>query len=123
MSKEKILGRAKILVNDEFYDSEPGAMLAPGGFRNNSRPTSHSVKYNQTLIPARVTCSVPFTEGMSLRKLQEMNEAEIHFQADTGQTFIIRAAAQIGEVSVADGEQGGMVALEFHGQPAEEMLS
>lgn len=123
MSKDKILGRAKILVNDEFYDSEPGAVLVPGGYKNNSRVTSHSVKFNQTLIPARLTCSVPYFEGMSLRKLQEMSGAEIHFQSDTGQTHILRSAAQVGEVQVADGEQGGFVALEFHALPAEEILS
>lgn len=123
MSKNQVLGRAQIRVNDEFYDSEPGATIVAGGYRNNSRPTSHTVKFNQTLIPSRVTCSIPFVEGMSKRKLQELRDVEIHFQCDTGQVFIIPSAAQIGEVSLADGEQGGFVALEFHGQPAQEILA
>jgi hypothetical protein len=120
---QQILGRAKIRVNDAFYDSEPGALLEVGGTKNNTRMTSHSVKYNQSLIPARVTCSVPLSEGTSLRALQEIADAEIHFEADTGQTFIIRNAFQVLAVAVSDGEQGGMVALEFNGSPAEEMLA
>ena len=123
MSNNQVLGRAKILVNDEFYDSEPGATIVAGGYKNNSRTTSHTVKFNQTLIPSRVTCSIPFVEGMSQRKLQELRDVEIHFQCDTGQTMIIRSAAQVGEVSLSDGEQGGFAALEFHGTPADYMLS
>lgn len=119
---QKILGRAKIRVNDQFFDSEQGATLVPGGFRNNARPTSHSFKYNQSFIPSRVTCSIPFQAGQSLKELQSLADVEIHFEADTGQTYVIRNAAQTGEVSVADGEQGGMIALEFQGNPADELI-
>lgn len=120
--EQKILGRAEIRVNDRLFDSEPGALLAVGGMKNNPRMTSHGVRYNQTLIPARVTCSVAVGPGESLKDLQSITDAEIHFKADTGQTWIIRGAFQISEVTLSDGDQGGFAALEFNGQPAEEMI-
>lgn len=119
---QKILGRAEIRVDDRLFDSEPGALLAPGGLKNNPRMTSNGVRYNQTLIPARVTCMVPLGVGESLTALQNITGAEIHFKSDTGQTWIIRNAFQINEVTLSDGDQGGFVSLEFNGQAAEEML-
>lgn len=122
MTQQQILGRAEIRVDDRLFDSEPGALLAPGGMKNNPRMTSNGVRYNQTLIPARVTCSVPVGPGENLKDLQSIVGAEIHFKSDTGQTYIIRQAFQINEVTISDGDQGGFVALEFNGQPADVMI-
>lgn len=118
----KTLGRATIRVNGQVYDTEPGATILPGGLKNNARQTSDRFYYNQTKIPARMTCRVPITADVSLRQLQELTDAEITFEADTGQTYIMRNAVQTGDVEGADGADGGFASLTFESDPAEEML-
>lgn len=119
----KILGRAKIRIENVFYDSEPGAECQPGGIVNNSRMMSHGHKHSERLIAGRVTCAVPLVAGLSAKKLQSLAGVEIHFECDTGQVYVFSNMAQTADVAFADGDQGGTVPLEFHGDPAEELLS
>jgi len=123
MSNRKLLGRATIHVNGQFYDASPGASLDVGGLRNVSRPFTHGIKYNQNLQPARVVCSVPVTEDTSILALSQLTEVEVTFKGDNGRTYIIRNAVQVGTVTVADGDSGGVAPLEFSGDPAEEVVA
>ncbi|MBI1214553.1 MAG: hypothetical protein GC185_01885 [Alphaproteobacteria bacterium] len=115
-----IVGRATIRVNGEFFDTMAGAKLIPGGKQNTSRPTSHGYRYTQTYLPSMLTCSVAVGAGQSVKDLQSISGAEITFTADTGQTWIIRNAAQTAQVGVADGPDGGTADLQFEGDAAEE---
>lgn len=118
----KIHGQATIRINGQVYESEDNAALTPGGVKNNERMTGRKFYFNQSYIPAIVTCKVPVPRGTSLRQLQEINGAEIIFESDTGSTWIIRNACQTGELNLAGGADGGKVDITFHGEPAEEML-
>lgn len=119
----KLIGRATIRLNGKFVDTQEGAQLTPGGIKNNERMGTHNFHYNESLMPAILTCSVPVSAGVSITELQRMADAEITFEADTGQSYIIRNACQTGDVSLQDGAQGGFLALEFKGSPAEEVLA
>lgn len=118
----KLVGRAEIRINGKFFDTQDGAQLQPGGVKNNERMGMHKFHYNETLMPSVLTCSVPVSAGLSITELQKLAEAEITFQADTGQTYIIRQACQTGDVQLQAGAQGGFLALEFKGEPAEEVM-
>lgn len=117
----KIFGRAQIVVNGQFYDAQPGAYIKVGGIKNTSRQFTHGSKYSQSTIPSEVGCGVPITENTSLRQLQELTDAEIHFTSDVGTSYIVRNAVQTGEVQAADGDSGGVAPLVFNGDPAEEV--
>lgn len=119
----KIHGQATIRINGQVYESDDNAALTPGGLKNNPAMTGQKFYFNQTRIPSVVTCRVPVTKDVSVRALQEINEAEIIFQSDTGRTWIIRNACQTGELNLAGGADGGKVDLTFNGEPAEEMVS
>lgn len=122
MSNERQLhGQATIRFNGQVYESEAGATLTRGGLKNNPRMVGKKFHYNQTYIQSTLTCRIAKTKGLSLQYLQEMNGVEIHFESDIGETYIIRHAAQTGEVALAGGDDGGMVDLTFNGEPAEEM--
>jgi hypothetical protein len=123
MSNRKLLGRARITVDGQFYDSLPGASLEVGGIRNVSRPFTHGIKFNQNLQPGRVLCSVPVTESTSILALSQLTEVDVTFESDAGTTYIIRNAVQMGAVTVADGDSGGVAPLEFSGDPAEEVVN
>jgi Phage tail tube protein len=119
----KIHGRATIRINGQVYETDDDATLQPGGLKNNERMTGDKFFYNQTNIPSKLTCKLPVTREVSLRELQEINEAEITFASDNGRTWIIRNAAQTGDVQVQGGADNGKVELTFHGEPAEEMMA
>lgn len=119
----KVVGRAEIRINGQFYDTQDGATLQPGGIKNTDRMGMHSFHHNETLMPSVLTCSVPVTAGLSVMNLQQMSGAEITFTADTGQTYILRGACQTGDAQIVAGAQGGFISCEFKGQPAEEVLS
>jgi len=123
MSNRKLLGRASIHIDGQFYDSLPGATLEVGGLRNVSRAFTHGVKYNQALDAARIVCSVPVTENTSLLALKQLTEVDVTFTGDNGRTYIVRNAVQTAVVTVADGDSGGVAPLEFSGDPAEEVVN
>lgn len=117
----KILGRAKILIDGTFYDSEPGAECQIGGITHTSRMFTHGHKYSERKIPGRVSCSLPLTPDLSIKKLQALAGVVVHFECDSGQTYVFNNMAQTGDVVFSDGDQGGTVPLEFYGDPAEEL--
>lgn len=121
MSNRKLLGRARIVIDGQFYDTLPGAQLEVGGVRNVSRAFTNGIKYSQNYQPSRVICSVPVTEDTSILALAQMTEVEIHFNSDAGKSYIVRNGVQVGAVTVADGDSGGVAPLEFSGDPAEEV--
>lgn len=119
----KIHGRATIRFNGQVFETDDDATLQVGGLKNNDRTTGNKFYYNQSFIPSTVTCKIPVTKDVSIKQFQEMNEAELQFASDTGRVYIIRNAAQTGDVQLQGGSDNGKIELTFNGEPAEEMLS
>ncbi len=119
----KIHGRATIRFNGQVYETDDDATLQPGGLKNNERMTGEKFFYNQTKIPSMVVCKIPVTKEVSLRQFQEMTDVEVTFTSDNGRTWIIRSAAQTGELQLQGGADNGKVEMTFHGEPAEEMVA
>lgn len=118
----KIHGQASIRINGQYYESDNDASLKPGGIKNNNRMIGRKSFYNQTTIPSEVKCKIGVTKDISLTALQSISEAEVTFTSDTGRTWIIRNAAQTGELEMSGGDSGGSVELTLQGEPAEEMV-
>lgn len=121
MSDSKIFGRVQVVINGQFYESLSGATLMVGGLRNVAREFTNGIRYNQRLTAARITCSVPVGKETSIVALTQLVDAEVHFNADSGKSYIVRKAFQTGEGTVSDGDSGGVLPLEFSGEPAEEV--
>lgn len=117
----KVHGRAEIRQNGSFIETFDDASLSPGGVKNNTRMSATNFNYNQTLIPGKVVCKHPVKADTSLVALQQLAGVDITFTSDIGKVFIIRNAAQTGELEMSGGNDGGTVELTFEGDPAEEM--
>lgn len=117
----KVHGRATITFNGQVYETEDGATLTLGGIKNNDRTTGEKFFFNQSYFASTLVCRIPKTKGLSLRTFQGMNEATIVIQSDTGDTWIMRDAAQTGEISIAGGADGGKFDVTFNGSAVEEM--
>lgn len=119
MSKKH--GQATIRINGRVFESRDQAELMVGGLKNNADMIGDKHFYSQTKIASNVKCTVPFTSETELKTLQEMTEAEVIFESDTGKSWIIRDAVQVAELNLQGGEGNGTVDLEFSGSPAEEV--
>ncbi len=114
-------GQATIRFNGQVYETADDAVLTVGGPKNTVSMTGQKAFRSQTYMPSKVECKIPVVKGFSLKNFQQMVDVEIIFQSDTGNTYVIRNAAQTGEVSLTGGDDGH-AALVFEGEPAEEML-
>jgi len=101
----------------------PGAKLDLGGRARASVVGDNAIHgYSETLKPSMLECEISLAQGYSLEQLRNLTGATVTYEADTGQTYVMRDAFVTETLSVTAGE-GGKVALKFEGQPAEEMLA
>lgn len=118
----KTFSIAYIKVDGELLRSLPGAKLDLGGkVRSSVVGASEVHGYSEAIKPAALECEISLVEGASLEKLRNITNATITFEADTGQTWIVRGAFTTETLNITAGE-GGKVALKMEGQPAEEQL-
>lgn len=116
-----IHGSATITFNSQYIETNDDAVLTPGGGKNTSRVIGKHAYNTQTYMGSKLECKIPYTGELSLTDLQSMRNVEIVFVSDTGKSWVIRNAAQTGDVSLSGGQDGGEVSLVFEGDAAEEM--
>lgn len=113
--------RAYIKTDSALLATMPGAKLDMGGVERAPVVGGNAMLgYSETIKPGMLTCEIALQQGVSLAVLQKIKAATITYEADTGQTYVIRNAYCAKTLTVTAGE-GGKVALEFVGDPAEEM--
>ena len=113
--------RAFIKTDGELLQTLDGAKLDLGGVERAAVVGANSIHgFSETIKPAVLTCEISLGKGRSLAALQAISAATVTYEADTGQTWVIRNAFVTKTINVTAGE-GGKVALEFSGDPAEEM--
>src|SRR3990167_1122130 len=107
-------GRATISFNGNRLRSKPGATLNLGGTSRTPEPLDDgSVGYAEATAAPELSCPVPLTQDLSVEELRNLTDANVVFDSDTGQSWVIRDAFTVDTVSV-----GADVALKFSGQPA-----
>lgn len=113
--------KAWIKANGRLLQTLPGAKLDIGGNERAPVMGSNSIHgYSETLKPSMLTCELSLSEGVSLSELKDITGATVTYEADTGQTWVMRNAFVAKTLNITAGE-GGKVALEFQGDPAEEL--
>jgi hypothetical protein len=114
---------AYIKVDGTLLATMPGAKIDLGGQVRTSVVGDNRVHgHSSTLKPGMLECEISLSQGYSLDQLRNITNATVTYEADTGQTYVIREAFVTETLNVTAGE-GGKVALKFEGQPAEEMLA
>lgn len=112
---------AYISVDGQLLPTLPGAKIDLGG-RERAAVTGDNaiLGYSEKIKPAMLECEVSLGEGMSLAQWARVTQSTITYEADTGQTYMIRDAFLTEPPSLASGD-GGKVSLKFSGHPAQEM--
>lgn len=117
----QVLGRAIIKWDGKVLTSEKGAKLNTGGVSRTGVAGDAGVYgyAEETKIP-ELNCTVSVTKETSLLDFNKITGATITFEADTGQTWILKDAWLQDPTEVTSGE-GGKVPLKFQGMSCEEM--
>lgn len=113
----KLTGIVTVKVNGSPLRSKPGASLKVGGKIKKAESDAngfigHSV---EEIKPAEVKCTLLHAGDTDLITLQNIEDATVIFETDTGQSYLVRSAATEGEVEM----KGKEVDITFTGQPAE----
>ena len=107
-------GRATISYNGKRLRSKQGASLNLGGTGRTPDPLDDgSVGYTEATVAPELTCTIPLTKDLAVEELQNLVDANIVFESDTGKSWVIREAFSTDTITV-----GADVALKFSGQPA-----
>lgn len=112
-----ITGLVSIKVNGATLRSKPGASLKPGGKIKKAEMDSngfagHSV---DEIKPGEIKCTLLHAGDTDVVALQQISDATVVFETDSGQTYLVRQAGTEGEVEM----KGKEVDITFTGAPAE----
>ena len=114
----KVWGQVRIKIDGAVLDTEGKSSLEPGGTMREAVQADFKAGFHtESTVESKVTCSVLLTAGVSVTALQEIDDATVTFEADTGQTYVIRHAYCSNKVSASEGK----AQLELSGPPAEEL--
>lgn len=113
----KLTGMCHVHINGTRLRSEKGAELSPGGkIKKAATDTVGYVgSYTDEIKPGVVKLSVIHADDTDITALQNIEDATVVFETDSGQSYLVRQAATTGEVKIKDGK----VDLELSGAAAE----
>lgn len=115
------LGKAYIKVDGELLETDKGAKINLGGYERKTIVGNNAVHgYAEEPKESTLECTISVGPDTDLTRFSKITDATITFEADTGQTWIIRNAWVTDTLECTDGD-GGKVPLKFAGPPAEEM--
>jgi len=116
----QLLGRATIKYDGKVLLTDKGAKLNTGGVDRKGQAGDVVHGYSEEVKIPSLDCVISVTKDTSLLDLNKITNATVTFEADTGQTWILKDAWLTTPTEVTAGE-GGKVPLKFEGMSCEEM--
>lgn len=115
---QKLMGVAKIKINGELVQSEPGATLKLGG-KKRELQVGHAV-YGPTeeVEPSELECKVYVSAATPVEDLKNVEQGTINFETDIGKVYVCTNMWSLDGGELTDGK--GMLALKYGGDPATE---
>ena len=118
---QQSLGVVNVSWNGVKFPCEKGATFRQGGLINKSVTAGSQVFYSREMMPSKVQCSTPYLSSTSIGAILAPATAELQFETDTGQTYVIAGAYIVDQIEITGGE-GGRLTLTWEGGEAEELL-
>lgn len=116
----KVWGQARVRINGREYTTEPKASLELGGIaRDSVEADFRAGLFTEKSVPSKLECSIIVNPGLSVAELNNIDDATVTFEGDTGQTYVIGHAYNSEAVAINDGK----VKLVLMGPPAEEVIA
>lgn len=102
----KLLGKAEIFVDGDKIETFPEASLEIGGDERTAVALNNSTAHTSQHTPSTLQISVAHNADFNLAFWQGLADVEAQFQTDTGQTYLLRNAFQVGKINLASGGEG-----------------
>jgi len=116
----QLVGRVRIALDGQIYNSKPGAKLDPGGVTNEPVVGDAGVDRAEKLRPAKIECEFHWRKGLSLTALNDVTDATIQFITDVGSTYVLNNGFRTGDLMATSGESGG-IPMTFQGESVSEI--
>jgi hypothetical protein len=117
----RVLGRATIKFDGRVLLTNKGAKLNTGGVERKTVEGDVVHGYAEEVKAPFVECEVSVTKDTSLMEYNNITDATVTFECDTGQIYVLRNAWSE-KPSEATGGDGGKVPLRLVGMSCEEMF-
>lgn len=117
----QVLGRATIKYDGKTLLTDKAAKLNTGGVARKPIVGDVIHGYAEEAKEPTLDCVISVTKETRLLDLNKIKDATVTFEADTGQTWIVKDAWVVDPTEVTSGE-GGKVPLKFAGMSCEEMV-
>lgn len=114
----QVTGIVKITVNGTLQRSKEGAKLMTGGFERTPQVGYAVYGFAKKVVAATVEFTLAHTADSDILALNEMEDATVIFECDTGVRFRVDNAFVTKPVELTGGE--GDVAVEMAGDAAVE---
>jgi len=117
----KYLGRAFIRVNGTTLASLPGsAKLNPGGYERTPVTGDFGfLGYTEKPMHGEVECEIAINGDTDIAAINSTVDATVTFEADSGQVWILRNAANASPVNPQSGD--GKATVKFIGAAVEQV--
>ncbi|WCT72053.1 phage tail tube protein [Sphingomonas naphthae] len=117
-NRNKVWGQTHIRVNGKEYTTAGKSSMELGGIKRDEQEADHRAgMFSEATKSSKIECDVLVTADVSLVELAAIDDATVTFEADTGQTYVVRHAYSGEIISVTEGK----AKVVFMGPPAEEM--
>lgn len=116
----QVLGRATIKYDGKALRSDKGAKINVGGVSRKVIEGDQVHGFAEETKAPFIECEVNLAKGESLVELGKITDATVTFEADTGQTWVLKDA-WVEDPPEATAGDGGKVKLKFVGMSCEEM--
>lgn len=114
----QVTGRVVITVGGKRYATREGATLK---FSNVSRQGEAAdtgvVGYSEKTEIPEVSCVIVHTADVSIKEIESIKDASISFDTDTGRSFLLSEAWNVGALELTKGE----ISTRFQGIKCEEV--
>jgi hypothetical protein len=113
----QVIGIATIKINGKTQRTAPGASLDVGGVTRNpvNSGRANDFAFSETPAPSTLECEVFHDDAFNADDYRNAKDVTILFEADTGQTYIVKNATCIAPPVI---KAGANVPLKFNGPPA-----
>jgi len=115
----KISGKATIRVDGVELKTENGAKLSPGGINRNPEAHGGNTYFTEEDVVPVLECNVLHDKDMDAIFLSGITGATVMFEADTGQTYVMRDAFTTEPVPVDT--NSGKSALKMSGETVDKV--
>jgi hypothetical protein len=115
----QVTGKAVIRFDGREYKTADEATLQPGGVSRETVKGAGKVHgFTETTVEPEMECTIYHTKATSLKEIQDIDNATVIFETDTGARWVLTGAFVLDPLSLKT--KGGEIAVKMSAITCEE---